>query len=144
MKKSLIVIIVLFFCLILSIIILYANYQSELKQLELYNSRYEVFYQKDVLGTEVATIINRSVDINEKNFIEKDKNGLYIDDGMNTVRIDLKFLDNKDTIYHMETIYNLGVNEFVYNFNLMRFRNTKIEYHESSKKVKYLLFEEIE
>ena len=55
--------------------------------------------------------------------------------------MDIYIIDS-DTTYSIEKIYSLGTERFVQNFNLAKFKCTKIEYHEKSKKVKYLYFEQ--
>ena len=45
--------------------------------------------------------------------------------------------------YQMETFYNNDITKFVENFNLVKFRCNKIEYHKKSGRVSKLYFEEI-
>ena len=50
--------------------------------------------------------------------------------------------DNEKT-YKMETIYNKGTEEFMQYYGNIQFKCSKIEYHQSTGKVKYLLFEQL-
>ena len=51
-------------------------------------------------------------------------------------------LDNEKT-YNMETFYGGGMDKFVQYYNEIKFKCTKLEYHKETKKVKYLLFEQV-
>ena len=44
----------------------------------------------------------------------------------------------------METLTKVGLEGFVQNFNLIQFKCTDIDYHEATKRVKSLTFEQIE
>jgi len=94
------------------------------------------------IGAELATVINKAIDNNEKYSVEKDSSGLYDENNENSVRIDIYIADNQTT-YSTEKIYKVGIEQFVSNFNTEQFKCTQIKYHEKSKRVKYLLFEQI-
>ena len=51
-------------------------------------------------------------------------------------------IDN-DTIYQMETIYNKGIQNFINYYGKIKFKCVEIKYHNSTNKVKYMLFEQI-
>lgn len=106
------------------------------------NSQYEQCYQKEIYGTDLATLINKVVDSNIQNEVAKDENGLYIDNGKNSIRMDIKFTDD-DSIHTLEEIYNSDTGVFVQYYNQIKFKCTKIEYHEQTGKVSYLYFEQI-
>ena len=74
--------------------------------------------------------------------MEKDKKGKYINNDKNSINIDIKITDN-DTIYNMEKLYTGGMDKFVQFYNQIKFKCTKIECHKETKKVKYMLFEQI-
>ena len=50
-------------------------------------------------------------------------------------------LDTEET-YNMETLYNGGIEKFVQYYNKIKFKCTDIEYHKTTNKVKYMLFEQ--
>lgn len=106
------------------------------------NSQYEQYYQKEIYGTDLATLMNKVVDSNINNEVEKDENGVYIDNGKNSIRIDIQFTDD-DSIHTLEEIYNSDTGVFVQYYNQIKFKCTKIEYHEQTGKVSYLYFEQI-
>ena len=126
---------------LLLLAIKYYNYKDEYGSIKERNTKYESYFQKEIYGTDIATIINRAVDDNENNGIKKDSKGFYIDDGQDSLKIDVKITDN-DTVYSMETLYNGGMTNFVNYYNNVPFECKKIEYHSKTKKIKYILFEQ--
>lgn len=119
----------------------YYNFKSEYSQIKTRNAEYESYFQKELYGNDIATIVNRAVNDNEKNNVKKDSNGLYIENSTNSLKVDVKITDN-DTLYTMEKLYNGGMTNFVTFYQDVEFECTKIEYHKSSKKIKYMLFEQ--
>ena len=120
----------------------YFNYRIIEKETKRENMQYENYYQKEIYGTDLVTLMNKVVDENTKNEVEKDDTGLYKDNGKNSIRIDIKFTDD-DRIHTLEEIYNGGTEVFVQYYNQIKFKCTKIEYHEQTRKVRYLYFEQI-
>ena len=106
---------------------------------------------KKYYGTEIATIINKAVDNNDKNGVEKkeetdgkNKYYFYIPNDTNSIKIDIKVINKKNVMtYQMESFYQGEISRFVQNFDTVKFKCTKIEYN-SAKRVSYLLFEQIE
>ena len=142
MKKNLLVILVIFLIIVIILISTYYNYKKVLIQAEQVNKEYEQFSENAILGSSLMTLINKAIDQNEKNEVIKNSENRYIENETNSIRIEIKFLES-DKIYDMEAIANLGSEQFIKNYNNMKFICTKKEYHEKTKKIKYLLFEQI-
>jgi len=106
------------------------------------NLEFESYLNQEIYGNDLATVINRAVDNNSKNNVEKTNKGIYIDNEANSISIEIKFTDN-DSVYKMETLYNSGMQNFINYYNRIKFKCTDIKYHNSTKKVKYMLFEQI-
>ena len=142
MKKNLFVIIGTF--LIILAIIFYTYYSKQKIQIiaSQKNKQYESYTQSEILGSSLMSLIHKAIDENEKNEIAKDEQNRYIENEENSIRIEVKFLE-ADTTFPMESIYKLGAEEFIKNYNHMTFRCTKKEYHEKTKQIKYMLFEQI-
>lgn len=115
-----------------------ANYNNTKKE----NFKYDSYYNKEITGTELATVINRAIDNDMKYEIQKDSKGRYIANNENSINIDIKFTDD-DNIHQMEIIYSNGIEKFVQFYGEIKFKCTKVEYHSATNKVKYLLFEQI-
>ena len=114
------------------------NNNSILKQ----NSEYESYLNQEIYGADLATLMNKVIDSNETNAIQKDNKGKYIENNSSSIKMEIKIIDN-NTIYDVETINHGGIENFVKNFNTIKFKCTDIKYHETTNKIKYLLFEQI-
>ena len=143
MKKSFLIITAII--LIIIFIVLGYIFEAQAKQNEVisYNKQYESYLGKEIYGAEIATIINKVTEQNERNNVAKDENGYYIDNGTNSIKIDLKMITIEKT-YPMELIYKNDITSFVKNFNVILFKCTNIEYHKETGKVSKLIFEQIE
>lgn len=142
MKKIVILISTIF--LTIALIIGYKIYYKKvaIEQAAKENKSYESFYNKEILGTDVISIINKAIDSNEKNQVEKDEKGNYIDNFENSIEIKLKFKE-LDQIITMERINEVGMQQFWLNYGTLSFKCTNIEYHTKTNNVKYMYFEQI-
>lgn len=138
--------IVIFFGIIIIIICgisyIFLNYKANYNMSKKANLEFENYLNEEIYGTDLSTVINRAVDSNEKNEVEKNNKGIYLDNGKNSISIEVKMTDN-DSIYQMETFYKNGMQNFLNYYSNIKFKCTNIKYHESTKKVKYMLFEQI-
>ena len=142
MKKIIICILSIF--LIIICIVVYGVYQKNenTAQIGVDNKTYESYENKEVLGTDIISIINKATDSNKKNDIKIGEDGNYVDNGKNSIRIEIKFLE-LDKVITMERINNVGIEKFWSNYGALSFKCTKIEYHEKTHRVKYMYFEEV-
>lgn len=142
MKKIIICILSIF--LIIICIVVYGVYQKNenTAQIGVDNKTYESYENKEVLGTDIISIINKATDSNKKKDIKIGEDGNYIDNGKNSIRIEIKFLE-LDKVITMERINNVGIEKFWSNYGALSFKCTKIEYHEKTHRVKYMYFEEV-
>ena len=121
----------------------YMSYKNEYNAIQKENKEFEEYKDKEVYGLEVGTMNNKAVDKNTKNKIEKDNNGNFIQNDKNSIEIEIYITDN-ETTYKMETIYNAGTEQFVQYYGNIKFKCSKIEYHENTGRNKYMLFEQQE
>lgn len=142
MKKNVILISTIFF--VIAMVLGYRIYYKKVSMAEASrdNRAYESFYNQPVLGTDVISIMNKATDSNERNLVEKDEQGNYIDNEQNSIKIDIKFKE-LDQIISMERIDTIGMKQFWENFGTFSFQCTKIEYHSKTNNVKYMYFEQI-
>ena len=70
------------------------------------------------------TLMNKASNDNEKNNVEKDAEGMYIENDTNSIKIEVKFLE-ADTTVRMEKIQSLGEDQFLKNYRSMSFSCTK-------------------
>ena len=82
------------------------------------------------------------MDENEKNKVQKDNKGIYLDNNTNSINIEVKMSDDNQ-IYKAETFYNSGIQNFINYYRNIKFKCVDIKYHESTHKVKYMLIEQL-
>ena len=121
---------------------IYLNNKVNFNTTKKANLEFENYLNQEIYGNDLATVINRAIDSNSKNNVEKNNKGIYIDNGTNSINVEIKFTDN-NTIYQMETICNSGMQNFISYYNRIKFKCVDIKYHDSTNKVKYMLFEQI-
>ena len=140
MKKGLILILTLFFVVIIIIAVKINDMQKQKQKILNYNQEFEYFCNKEILGTDITTLINKAIDFNEKNEVKKDEKNLYIPNEENSINIyiKMKFTEN---IYPMESFYTAGINDFTKYFGSINFKSTKINYHKNGK-ISSITFEE--
>lgn len=142
MKKTLIIILLIFFIITAWTYVFLTNLSYAQKSIKSENEQYENYLGKTIYGAELATLINKSVDYNEKNRVKKEKNGYYIENSEKSVKIEVK-MKTIDKTYAMEEIYNNDITEFVRHFNLIQFKCTDILYNDKTNRVSKMVFEEI-
>ena len=141
MKKLLIffAIVVIIVCVVSYVFLNYkANYNTSKKA----NLEFENYLNEEIYGTDLSTVINRAIDSNEKNAVEKNNKGIYLNNDKNSISREVKMNDN-DSIYQMETFYKNGMQNFLNYYGNIKFKCTDIKYHKTTNKVKYMLFEQI-
>lgn len=138
--KKLAIIFLIGVILIVGISYMYLNYKASYNEARKTNYQFESYYEKEFYGADVVTLINKAYDNNLTSGVERDKNGIFIENDTNSIKIDVKIIDN-DTLYNMETLYIGGMDKFVENYNGIKFKCTKIEYH-PNRKIKYMLIEQ--
>lgn len=121
----------------------YIYSQKKISQNEMVanNKEYTSLLETEIAGTDLATLINKTINKNESNEVQKE-NGTYIENDTNSIIIEIKFIDSENTI-RMESIYKNEVSKFIELYGSSKFKCTKVELHEKTNYVKYLYFEEI-
>lgn len=140
--KKFIIFLVVILIIVATISYVYLNSKANYKIAQQDNYQFESYYEQDIFGPDLATVINKAVDRNSNNNILKNNKGEFIENYSNSIKIDIKFMDD-DKIHSMEEIFNKGIGTFMQYYSQIKFKCTKIDYHQSTKKVKYMLFEQI-
>lgn len=143
MKNILLLITIPILIIVFSIFGLLTTINTTNKNIKKENSEYEYYLNKNIYGTELTTIINKAINQNEKNNIEKNEKNYYIENNENSLKIEIKMITTEKT-YSMEEIYNNDITKFVQNFNLIQFKCTGIEYHKKTGKISKMYFEQLE
>lgn len=140
--KKIVVFFVIVIIVVCGISYLYLNHKANYNIAKKENLQFESYYNKEIYGSDLVTLINKAVDSNEKNNVVKNPKGLYIENNENSIKINILMTDNGKT-YLMEDIYNSDTKNFLQYYSNIKFKCTSIEYHNSSNKVKSLIFEQI-
>ena len=142
MKKTILILFTIVFIIVTIVFVKYYSCKTEYSKVLKENAEFEKYKDKEIYGIELGTIINKTVDKNVKNEIEKDENQIFIPNEENSIQIEIYMQDNEQT-YKMETIYNSGMDQFIQYYKNIKFKCSKIEFHKNTGKVKYLLFEQV-
>lgn len=142
MKKFMIFISVILLIIIIISMLKISENRKILQTIKQENKQYEQYAEKEIYGTDVITLINKAINNNEKNNIQKDKEHNYQANNENSITIDIVMITDQEkeetTTYKMETINKVGISEFISNFNTAKFKITKIEYHKQTGKIKHI------
>lgn len=139
--KKIAVFLLIIIAIVSTVSYLYLNYKAEYNISQKENAKIDVYIEKEIQGIDLTTIINQVIDQNEKNEIEKDQEGNYIDNEKNSINIDIQFIDS-DVIYNIEKIYNAGVDTFLSYYRNITFKCVDVQYHKTGH-IKYIKFEQI-
>ena len=146
MKKNLIILISILLIICAFVVYFVINYRNMQMQAQINNKEYNTYKDKTIVGTTLVSIINKTVDNNEKNNIEKDNSNVYVENEDNSIRIYIYVLDEDgkriETPYTMEQIYNKGSDSFIKLYGTSNFTCTNIDYHSKTGNVKSLTFEQ--
>ena len=71
------------------------DHKIKQKKMNEVNKLFDV-YEKEITTNELITIINKAIDLNDQNLIKEDENEYYIENTENSIKIDVKFLQNDD------------------------------------------------
>lgn len=142
MKKN-VIIISLILLMIIIVCIVMINLNSKVSNLtKKQNQEYEEYLEGTIYGTDVITLINKVSSNNELNNVEVDEKGFYINNNQNSIQIDLVMITDEEkattTTYKMEAISEVGITEFIKNFNITEFKCTKKEYHIQTGQISYI------
>lgn len=140
--KKIVFFIVAVILIVSSVFVAYSYYQADQRKIKQDNNKFDYCYNVEIPGTELATLINKAVDNNESNEVKKDENNKYIENNQNSIEIKIHMIDN-DTIYDMESIYNGDIVKFLEFYGSIKFKCSNIEYHQETKKIKSLYFEQV-
>ena len=142
MKNKLIIIIIIFLIIFFVATYMVYSYRKDVIASQEINESYTAYYNKQIYGTELISIINKTIDLNEQNGIPKN-NGIYIENENNSIKIYIQFKYKEDyETVDMEKIYNTGTDNFRKAYSSAYFTCSNITYHEKTNNVKTLTFTE--
>lgn len=121
---------------------MYLNNINRYRNAQKENIKFEIYQEQEISGSELTSLINKAIDLNQQNEIEKDEKGKYVDNGKNSLNIDIQFIDDEVT-YSIEKIYAKGMKTFLTYYRNIRFECKQVQYHTKTNQIKYMLFEQV-
>lgn len=137
--------IAIFFIIIIAIIstvaYIYLNQIATNRTLQKENAQFDIKEDQEMIGQELATIMNRVLNANEKNEIPRNDKGEFIENNENSIKMDITFTD-VDVTYAIERIGQVGIASFVQNYRGITFKCTEVQYHKKTGRIRYMKFEQ--
>lgn len=142
MKKTFLILLIV----IVILILISSYYIYNIRRIETSaqknNKQYEEYCSKQIIGTQLISLINKAIDNNEKNEVLKQQDSIYYENNnKNSIQVTIKFAE-EDRIIKMEDIAQKGTENFVKYFSTATFECTKVDYHKDTKYIKSLHFEQ--
>ena len=132
--------IAIFFFIIIIIVVgiayMYLNYKAQYNEAKRENKEFASYYNQEIYGNDLTTIINKAIDNNKLNQVEQDENKNYINNNKNSINIDIRMLDDDNNIYKMETIFNGGMENFIKYYSQIKFKCTRNRISQFNRKSK--------
>lgn len=137
MKKILIIIIISVITVVAVFTGKYIELSKQKAEVKKINNEFLAYQKSIVKINRIVTLMNRAIDINNKNNIEKDENGIYKENNTNSIKVYLK-VKSSDSKMEMERLMlndKAGVEKVEYAFSDLIFEMTDVEYHEKQDKL---------
>ena len=143
MKNKILLILIIFACILLIAVYSVYSYRTSIAESQKINKEYAQYQNVQMLGTELISLINKTIDINTNLGVEKNKEGLFVDNDNNSIKIFVKFIYKDDyKIIEMEKICINGIENFMKAYSTASFKCTEFTKHEKTNNVKALTFTE--
>ena len=102
-------------------------------------------YEKSIVKINtIVSLMNKAIDLNNKNKIPKDENNIYEENDKNSIKVYLK-VKSSDSTMEMEKLMldkNAGVEKVEYAFSDLIFEVSDVQYHQKTGQVKSITFQE--
>lgn len=141
MKKTFILIFTILVVIMIIVFVNIQNIQKNKQKILNYNLEFEYYCKEEILGIDITTLINKAINENEKNNLEKDEKGYYLPNEENSIKIFIKMKVAENT-YPMENFYKAGINDFTKYFGSVKFKSTDIKYHKKTGQISEIYLEE--
>lgn len=145
MKKFILIVVALVIIISIPTYSLFVNKQKQ-NDMIMHNKEFTTMIDSEYFtGTVVANLINKVVNWNEQNNIQKN-DGLFVENDSDSIIIEVKFIldKNKNTnqIIRAEKIEENGTENFLNLYKEEIFTKSKVEYHSKTGFLKYILLEQ--
>lgn len=143
MKKTIIILICIFIAIIISLYTYYQSTQSALQSVKKFNYQFEQYFDKEIYGADVVTIMSKAIDNNNQYNIARNEENKFIEDNKYCLKVMIKFKD-VDKIFDMESIEKAGIEGFMQNFAKSTFKIIEYDYNDESSRIGRIVIEEIQ
>ena len=142
-NKILIIIVICAIILLVSVFAVY-NYRRNVLEAQKITKQYEEYTGKQIPASDLISLINKTIDYNEQNNVEKNSDGEYLDNNDNSIKIHIKFKYEDDyKTLEMEQIAKGGTENFMKAYSTAYFECTDLQKHNNNR-IKELTFIETE
>jgi hypothetical protein len=119
----------------------YKNNVQALKEINNFNLQYENKTEGNITGVDLTTLLNKSIDNNERYSIARNSDGTYEDDGNYSVKIYVQLVSG-ESYYPMEALEKSekGIGGFTSAYSTAIFKCKKTKYHTNGR-ISELYFE---
>lgn len=141
MKKIIILILIIVTVAISIIFVNYTEYRTKKSQVNNINKEFTVYENNVMQISSVITIMNKAIQLNTENNIQKDENDFFIENETNSIKVFLE-IKSRESVIPMEDLIlgkKAGIEKVSFAFSDMLFQIDKIEYHEKTGQVKKII-----
>ena len=144
MKNKILILLLIFIIILIFAGYTVYHYRTTTAKAQEINEEYKQYYHTQVLGNELISIINKTIDLNQKNGITKNEEGLFQENDTNSIKLYVKLQYQDDyTTVEMEKIADNGIENFIKVYNSASFECTEITYHAKNNNMKTIIFTEV-
>ena len=144
MKKILIMILVCVITIVTICFAWYTEYSKHKYEVTKINNEFLAYEKSIVKINTIVSLMNKAIDLNNKNKIPKDENNIYEENDKNSIKVYLK-VKSSDSTMEMEKLIlykNAGVEKVEYAFSDLIFEVSDVQYHQKTGQVKSITFQE--
>jgi len=146
MKKIIITIFVIVITIIAICFAQYIEYAKQQTKIKKINNEFLGYEKSIVKINTIVSLMNKAIDVNNKNNIPKDENNVFIENDKNSIKVYLK-VKSSDSKMEMEKLMldeKAGVEKVEYAFGDLLFEMKDIQYHKKTGQIKSITFVEKE
>lgn len=141
MKKIIILILIAVTVAISMIFVNYTEYRNKLAQVNKINKEFTAYENNIMQISTVITIMNKAIQLNTENDIQKDENNFFIENETNSIKVFLE-IRSRESVIPMEDLIlgkKAGIEKVSFAFSDMLFKIDNIEYHEKTGQIKKII-----
>ena len=141
MKKIIILILIAVTIAISMIFVNYTEYRNKLAQVNKINKEFTAYENNIMQISTVITIMNKAIQLNTENDIQKDENNFFIENETNSIKVFLE-IRSRESVIPMEDLIlgkKAGIEKVSFAFSDMLFKIDNIEYHEKTGQIKKII-----